>query len=287
MNNINEASIDPALVAAADQEIARLAARLEHRDVPYEGGTVRWYGTGQGRPLVLVHGGHGRWLHWLRNIDALSRDHQVWVPDLPSYGASSTLPEPAGLPQLLRATIDTLDQLVGAGTSIDLAGFSFGGVVSANIAAQRGNVRRLAFVGSGGHGTPRRQSLTLVNWRRSVDERDVLADLHHNLLALMLHDEAAIDPLALAIHRNACLNTRFRSKRVSQGSELGAALQAVEVPIRFLWGEHDVTAQPGVAAAGLIEGHAQRRLQVIEGAGHWAQFERADAVNRALGDFFG
>jgi pimeloyl-ACP methyl ester carboxylesterase len=47
--------------------------------------------SGAGRPLVLVHGGHGSWLHWVRNIEALSAKRTLWIPDLPGYGDSSAL----------------------------------------------------------------------------------------------------------------------------------------------------------------------------------------------------
>ncbi|GAA4321368.1 alpha/beta fold hydrolase [Pigmentiphaga soli] len=286
MNSSAEPFIDLAAVAAADRDIARYAASLDCRDVPYDGGTVRWYGAGQGSPLVLFHGGHGRWLHWIRNVDALAASHRVWVPDLPAFGASSTLPPPESLPQLVQAAIATLDQLVGADTEIGLTGFSFGGVAAANVALQRGGVSRLALLGSGGHGTPRRQQLPMLSWRDAAGEADMLSKLHNNLRSLMLHDEAAIDAQALAIHRDACLNTRFRSKGLSQGGSAKAVVAQLRMPMLLLWGEHDVTAEPAVAIAAMGAGRPERRGEVIAGAGHWAQYERAEAVNRALLAFF-
>ena len=50
----------------------------------------------------------------------------------------------------------------------------------------------------------------------------------------------------------------------------------------LLWGEHDVTADPPQLAPLLRAGRTNGQAQIIADAGHWLQFERADAVNRLL-----
>jgi pimeloyl-ACP methyl ester carboxylesterase len=66
-------------------------------------------------PLVLLHGGSGSWMHWLRNIPALvDSGRWVLVPDLPGFGDSAV---PAGgsdadaLPEPME---QGLNMLVGA-----------------------------------------------------------------------------------------------------------------------------------------------------------------------------
>jgi len=98
----------------------------------------------------------------------------------------------------------------------------------------------------------------------------------------MLHDKAAIDALAFAIHDISCHGTRFRSKEVSLAGGLQAALDAIGGPQLLLWGEHDVTADARPLVAQLVAGHAQREGVVIDGAGHWVQFERAGEFNSAV-----
>src|SRR6218665_559451 len=97
-------------------------ARTEH--VAWSGGRVCWRGFGSGSPVVLVHGGHGSWLHWVRNIEALAAQHTVWVVDLPGFGDSDA-PAGEGLASLLEPTLCTLDELIGPGTPLQLVGFSF------------------------------------------------------------------------------------------------------------------------------------------------------------------
>ncbi|RZL88295.1 MAG: alpha/beta fold hydrolase [Variovorax sp.] len=280
--------------AHAAQLIARIDALSTHHDAVHGALRVRWrrFGDDPTRPpLVLLHGGHGSWMHWLRNVEALAAARTLWLPDMPGFNDSDTPPPLApgqdALTPSLEALAGTLDSLVGAGTPIDLVGFSFGGLVAAKFALHRGNVRRLALMGSGGHGTVRRMKVEMINWRAAQDRDEERAALLHNLGALMLHDRTAIDALAFAIHDISCHGTRFRSKEVSMAGGLREALDALGGPQLLAWGEHDVTADARPLVAQLAAGHPQREGVVIDGAGHWVQYERADEVNALLLRFFG
>lgn len=280
--------------ADARRLLAQIDARATHHDAEHEGVRVRWRRFGPDAsalpPLVLLHGGHGSWMHWLRNIEALSAERALWLPDMPGFHDSGVPRAPvageAAIDPLLRALGGTLDALIGAGTVIDLGGFSFGGLTAAQFAARRGAVRRIALMGSGGHGTLRRMTVQMINWRAAPDRETEIAALHHNLGALMLHDPAAIDALAFAIHDISCHGTRFRSKDVSLAGGLQDALATHDGPQLLVWGAYDVTADPRPLVAGLVAGHPRRRGAVVDGAGHWVQYERAEETNRLLRDFF-
>lgn len=264
--------------------IARLHALGRYRLVDFDGGRVAWHGFGNGPPLVLLHGGHGSWLHWVRNIEALAARHTIWVPDLPGYGDSDEPTEPA-LEALVQATLDTLDTLVGRDTPIDMAGFSFGGLAAARLAARRGSVRRLALLGPAGHGGARRPRGDLLPWRPAWQQGDaatLAGAMRHNLAMHMLHDAEACDALALRIHTEACIRTYFRSKEISRAGGLADALDQRRGPLLLIWGEHDVTAEPESTIRRLSEGRAACRAHIVAGAGHWVQYERADDINRLL-----
>ena len=55
-----------------------------------------------------------------------------------------------------------------------------------------------------------------------------------------------------------------------------------QAALLLAWGAHDVTADPPAALRTLALGHAARSTRIIEGGGHWVQYERADAVNAML-----
>ena len=158
------------------------AARHVVRVGDYE---VVWRQFGQGEPLALFHGGHGSWMHWARNIDALSQKYSLWLPNLPGYGDSST-PQFDDFTSLIDVTLESMEQLFGSSFAINLGGFSFGGLVAANLAARRPAVKKLALLGPGGHGGPRRPRGKLQNWKIAESEAQVLEAMRHNLWAQML-----------------------------------------------------------------------------------------------------
>ena len=285
-------TFEPGAEADAVRVIERVDALASHHEVEHDGVRMRWrrFGDDTTRPpLVLLHGGHGSWMHWLRNVETLAAAHTLWLPDMPGFNDSGTPPEPqegqSAQDQLLDLMEASLDTLLGARAEIDLGGFSFGGLIAAKLGARRAHIRRLALLGSGGHGTVRRMTVEMINWRAAEDRDEERAALLHNLAALMLHDTKAIDAMAFAIHDISCHGTRFRSKEISLAGGLQAALETMGGPQLLVWGEFDVTADARPLVAQLVSGHPQREGAVVDGAGHWVQFERADEVNALLRKF--
>ena len=283
--------IDPDRVDAAAPEIARLDALARHHDPRHAGRRVRWRQWGAGAPVILIHGGHGSWLHWLRTIEPLAGRYTVWVPDLPSYGDSEDLagPRHAGdrQGQLVRALLSTWRQLPQAGQPVSLVGFSFGGLVGGQLIAAGLPTRRLALLGTAAHRTPRRTMSPLVNWR-FVERPRSLAILEHNLHALMLHDRSRFDGLALLAHERASRATRYRSKDLAQAVDLGEILSGYDGDLRMIWGEWDVTAaDPAQAARRITRHRADADWHVIDGAGHWVQYEAPTATLALLYDWLG
>jgi Predicted hydrolases or acyltransferases (alpha/beta hydrolase superfamily) len=269
--------------------LAQLEASAHRSQVAYRDRGVCWRRWGQGPALVLIHGGHGSWMHWVRNIAALARHFTVLVPDLPGFGDSDDLGHDAHSPDRMDHLIDalsaTLDTMLGRHAPVCVAGFSFGGLVAAELAARRGGVRKLALIGPAGHGGVRRQKVDLVDWR-TPDPAQRRARLRHNLAALMLHDPAAIDELAMAVHEASCVRTRFRSKALSRTNGLHGALERYAHPALLIWGEHDVTAVPDEVASQLAQLGPDREWCVIPGGGHWVQYERSHDVNQLLKAWF-
>jgi pimeloyl-ACP methyl ester carboxylesterase len=264
------------------QIVRQLDAVAEHRSAPFSHGrSMRWRIFGRGEPLVLVHGGHGSWLHWVRNIEALSLGRRLLVPDLPGFGDSDDPPEGSELQYIVEAFVASLDHLLGARSAIDLAGFSLGGVVSARAALQRGAVRKLALLGCPGTGTPRRSRAEMIRWRQA-GEAEQNAALRHNLLAHMMHDEANVDALGFEAYATAVKRTRYHTRGVGSRSSLAAILAGYSEPVLFVYGEHDVTGTPQLAQEALVACAANREFRIIRGGGHWIQYERAEAVNELL-----
>ncbi len=266
--------------------VAQLAQRGEPLDAHFENSAIRWRRIGSGPPLVLLHGGNGNWLHWVRNIEALAQQHQLWLPDLPGCGESDALAAPASLERLVAALRQNIDSLIGTGREIGLVAFSFGSVLASNLALSRGGVNRLALLGPTGHGFAR-SPLSLRNWRLYAPGPAQTEAHLHNLSHLMLHQRSAVDALALVVHRDASEHTRLRSQPLSLTNATRRALDRLQIPVLMAWGEHDPTAPAAGNQQTLAEGHPNRRWVRVAGAGHWIQYERPAEINALLDEWFG
>mgnify|MGYP001390396204 CR=1 FL=1 len=281
--------------AAARALIARLRARATPRAVRHGDATIVWHCFGEGPPVALLHGGHGSWLHWVRNIEPLAERHSVWVADMPGYGLSDVPPghdkHNASIRPLVDIVAGSLQVLCADQTRpVDLVGFSFGGLVAAHVAERLGGTAgRLVLLGPAGHGGPRRPRGQLVNWRFAAHRRDAEAlreAMRHNLAVHMLHADDAIDALAIAVHTESCIATRFRSKGIARAGGLADLLArriAQDGRTWVIWGEHDVTADPAWVVEHVAPGH----VAIAPGIGHWAQYEGAEAINARLLDLLG
>ena len=233
-------------------------------------------------PLVLFHGGSGSWTHWLRNVLPLAASgRRVLVPDLPGFG-DSALPPGGGdvdvMPEPLEAG---LTQLLGD-TSCDLMGFSFGGMTAALLAHRfPARVLRLILVGAPGFGIEPLVAFKLKGWRHLPNADQRLAAHHHNLQALMLHDPAAITPLACQIQADNAVRDRIPGRRLSRTDILARALPEIQSPLYLLYGDQDpfYLGQVGLYEAALPAAPQFRALRAIQASGHWAQFEQAEAFN--------
>ena len=140
------------------------ATRLE---TPCGEGSTVWHSWGQGAPLVLMHGGSGSWMHWLRNVEPLAAaGRRVLVPDLPGFGDSASPPNGQDADVLVEPIVRGLEALIGP-VACDVVGFSFGGQVAGFMADQfPQRVCRLVIVGAPGMGLYQRGRIVLKGWRR-------------------------------------------------------------------------------------------------------------------------
>ena len=242
-------------------------------------GTMVWRIWGNGAPLVLLHGGAGSWLHWLRTIPAFA-DRQVIAPDLPGLGASA-MPPDGSVEAIAGIVAAGLDAVVGQGVRCDVAGFSFGGVVGGVMAALR-PARSLTLVGSGGLGVIR-GSAKLERVRDKTGEARAAAH-RTNLHRWMIAEPANIDDLAVAIQDSNSQHARFDSRGIGGGAALTQYLPRQHAPLAGIWGAHDhaMQGEPHRAEAAMRAIDPACRFQVIPAAGHWVMFEAAEAFNAAL-----
>jgi pimeloyl-ACP methyl ester carboxylesterase len=267
-----------------------IAAEADRIETPCGEGAMVWRCWGSGPPLVLLHGGYGSWTHWIRNVLPLSRQFTVIAPDLPGLGESATPPEPWTAQGLAAIVVEGLDIVLARSASRvapHLAGFSFGGVIGGNVAAQLGDrLRGFTVVGSNGLGLERSPT-PLQRVPPGSSEAEEFAIHRYNLNQLMIADPDKIDELALYLQKTNHARARMRSRRFSRSGALVEALPRITARLDGIWGERDRTAYPHLAerARVLREFQGGARFAVVPGAGHWVPFEAADRFNELIAEF--
>jgi len=263
----------------------RLLAGAERLTTPCGDGQLVWHAWGQGKPLVLLHGGSGSWNHWIRNVETLAAaGYRVLAADLPGQGDSATPPTGTDADALTQPLEDGLRTLMGD-QPVDMAGFSFGGLTSGLLAAEFPHrVARLVIVGAPVVDRGGKRSVRLVPWRDVPEgpERDKI--LRHNLQQLMLYKPESIDDLAMALHTANVTRDRLPGRRLALQGALGRAMPRIQCAVWGIYGEKDSTFmdQPEAITQQLAQAPKWQGMTTIPEAGHWVQFEQAEAFNAAL-----
>jgi pimeloyl-ACP methyl ester carboxylesterase len=266
------------MTRAPDAIVDGIERQAERFESPCGEGRMVWRAWGAGRPVVLFHGAHGSWTHWVRNVDVLRRRYRVLSPDLPGHGESDLPARTDDVRSFAEAIADGL-RLSSEHGPFDLLGFSMGGVIAAHLAAIAPElVRRLIVIDSGGLGTP---PGSIVGTRVRGLEGRALREAHRtNLLGLMLHAEDSVDDLALYVQARNVPRTRVQPAPLVMPDKLLQALPHVHAQIDLIWGEHDrAHPDPELQASVVRRFQPDATLHVVAGAGHWVMYERAEAFN--------
>ncbi len=277
-------------LAGLPAELQHLAALAERRTTPCGAGEMVWHVWGTARPgvapLVLLHGGSGSWTHWVRNIDPLvEAGRQVWVPDLPGFGASAVPASGTDADAMVAPLNEAMQRLMG-NQPVDLVGFSLGGMVAGLLLAAHPHLaQRLVLVGAPAMGVVPERQFELKAWRHLSDPAKQLDVHRYNLQALMLHDPQLIDGLALGLHVANMQQDRMPRRRLSSTNILARSLPQVTCPVHVIYGRHDALYRQYIdrlegAYAAVVPNFCG--LVLIDGAGHWVQFEQPEAFDAAL-----
>lgn len=270
------------------EDAAALEAEADRVETPCgEAQSMVWHVWGDGSPVVLLHGGSGRWNHWVRNIAPLVRaGYRVLVPDLPGFGDSARPPAGRDADALPPWVEQGLSQLIGT-DACDVVGFSFGGMVAGLLAAQwPRRVRRLVLVGAPALAADPERKLGLKSWQHLESEAARMAAIRFNLRQLMLAHDASVDQLALTLHIANLARDRLQRRVLSKTDILLRTLPRIDCPVFGIWGEHDALYRERIDIIGpaLAQAPLFQSLALVRNAGHWVQYEDALGFNAALAD---
>jgi pimeloyl-ACP methyl ester carboxylesterase len=259
----------------------------ERFETPCGAGSLVWRKWGSGPPVVFCHGGSGSWTHWCRTIPVQSKTHTVYAVDLPGLG-DSAMPcdasHPAGSAEALNLGIRTL---IPREQRPRIVAFSFGCHISTLALGGLGDyIRDFLIIGTSALGFIDRPVMNFPKERPGMTEDERRA-VHRGVLEmLMFHRPERIDDFAIDLQAENVSKARFRSRIHANTDNVKRGLKRVRIPVRTIWGEHDVVGYPNLPAVieVLSEHHPELRAKIIPDAGHWVMFEQADAFNIALSE---
>ena len=253
--------------------VLRLEETAERHETPCGAGDLIWRRWGTGEPVVLCHGGSGSWTHWIRTIPALQQTYSVWVPDLPGLGDSAMPPPPLTPASSGAVLAEGIRTLLGT-EQPHLVGFSYGAQVATMAAAELGHhLSDLTLIGAASLGLPIPHFKFLKE--RSTMTQSERREVHYKTLAmLMFADAANIDDFAIELQAANVGKARFRSRDFAGSDTIKSTLASVPVPLKAIWGERDVIAQPSPERAFevLRLHHPELVARTIAGAGDWVMY---------------
>ncbi|MBW8911138.1 MAG: alpha/beta fold hydrolase [Sphingomonas sp.] len=254
------------------------------------GHDIRISETGEGPPVVLIHGsgpGASGCSNFGGNIDALAgAGFRVLAPDLIGYGSSS---KPVGLDYTLDLFTDSLvEALKAAGISrASLIGNSLGGAIAIKIALDHPEmVDRLILMAPGGIET-REAYFAMPGIAKMVgdftssdfdieDMRKLVSNLVYD--PSLLTDELIAERFAVARTQPKDVLARMRVP------DLSDRLGELTMPILGFWGAEDGFC-PASGAQKFLTACSDVRFILYARVGHWVMVEQRDEFNRHAIDF--
>jgi len=261
-----------------------LGTDLTIRHIELSGWNTRLLEAGEGGvPLVLLPGTGGHLEAYTRNLAAFAARGRVIAYDYPGHGFSAPATADLELPHYL-AHLDALVDHLGC-PQVDLSGESLGGWIAVKYAAAHpGKVRRLVLNTPGGT-MARPEVMARIRDLSQAAADDPGQDRIRARLEWLMADPDSVTDELVAVRRAIYARPGFaRSMRhilCLQDPEIRARnqitdeeLKSLPQPALVIWTSDDPSgpAAAGLRMAELIPGG---RFELIDGAGHWPQWEQA------------
>lgn len=246
---------------------------------------------GTGRPILLVHGNSSSSRIWQRQLQgALGAKYRLIAIDLPGHGASSPAPDPeqgysgAGYSAIIAAVARELDL-----KNAVIVGWSLGGHAVLNAAAVMPSAAGLMIFGTppihkGADGFSGFKGLAATAFTPSPTD----AEIREWIKSAFAPGYTPIPDFVAADFRNTDGNARGYLGAGVQAGRFADEVEIVrnlKIPLAIVHGSEeqivDLAYLQRLPAPTLWRG----KVQVIDGAGHATQWEKAEAFNRTLDEF--
>ncbi|GJL61468.1 MAG: alpha/beta hydrolase [Nitrospirales bacterium] len=273
--------------------------RIPLQTVNIDGHNIAYLDTGNGPPLLLIHGLGGAIWNWEHQQFALSSQYRVITIDLLGSGMSDK-PDidysPSMFTTFFLKFMNTLDI-----EKATLVGNSMGaGLAMAIALTQPDRVNALVLIS--GFPSTFKESIHSPLYQRYLERRPPLwlAKIGNwvagrwatkKVLEEILYDVTLLTPIVIErsylnrIHTDVLTPIYSLLEHMKEWEiQYGAHLQKIEHPTLILWGAEDQVFHPAIGER-LHERLPQTTWRLIPHAGHLLQWEKPEPVNAAIRDF--
>jgi 2-hydroxy-6-oxonona-2,4-dienedioate hydrolase len=249
--------------------------------------------AGSGEPLVLVHGTGGHLEAYARNIGDLAESFHLVVYDMAGHGRSEKPDRPYTIDFLSDHLVAVLDAL--GLEQAHLSGESLGGWVTAWTAAHAPSRVQRLILNTPGNIANKPETMAKVKESSLQAAREPSDENIRARLAWLFHDKSFVSDELVALRKAIYSQEGFARAMehivAVQDPEIRAPFVwgpawcgRIQAPTLLLWTDNDPTGGLDEAEL-LLEWIPGSRLEVIEGAGHWPQWEKPEEFVRVHRDF--
>lgn len=234
--------------------------------------SIRYLQGGSGPAAVVLHHSTGN-LGWIPFYEALAQNFTVTVPDLPGYGQSERPVWARDARDIAILISRFLAQV--APDSPTLIGLGFGGFIAAELAAiNQERIGSLVLVGAAGlqpdEGEILDQMLVSYGEYMTAGFRD---EAHYQEI---FGEEVAPEVRELWDFSRE-MTARLSWKPYMFNRRLGPVLGEVQTPALVVAGSEEQVI-PLTCARQYADGLANATLEIVEGAGHYVDYEEPEAL---------
>jgi pimeloyl-ACP methyl ester carboxylesterase len=264
-------------------------------------------GPADGELVLLLHGFPEGAESWSKQVDALAKAGFLAVaPDLRGYGLTDA-PEGTDAYAIGHLVDDVASIIKAFGRSeARIAGHDWGALVAWFFAARHPEMTKSLTALSVAHPAALAEASRVDDDQRERSQyvrlfliegkaEHVLADEEYRRLRAMFSlgpnpdavPHTVVDHFVRSLGRPGRLTAALNYYRANLGAGGGAwaaLTQEVKItmPTTLLWGDEDPALGRRAVEATAEHVDGPFTLEVLEGAGHWLQFERPDEVSRSL-----
>ncbi|MBL7743335.1 MAG: alpha/beta hydrolase [Chitinophagaceae bacterium] len=243
--------------------------------------------TGNGKPVLLVHGFGETGEVWNDQVDYLKHRFLLIVPDLPGSGKSDIIDDMSmeGMAEIIKAVVDA-ESL----NRVDLIGHSMGGYITLAFAEKYpemlhsfGLFHSTAYADSEEKKAIRQKGIAFI---RQHGAFEFLKTTTSNLFSSQTKDETPelIDEFVQSLNNFLPDSLVLYYQSMIRRPDRTAVLKGSKMPVLFIMGESDnaVPLQDGLQQSHLPE---RATIHILHHSGHMGMLEETEKSNRLLEEF--